>query len=131
MSANLDLVRSIYADWGRGDFSSSEWADAAIEFGFADGPEPGLWRGREEMAQRYGDFLRGWKEFRAEAEDYHVIDGERIVVFVRNSGRGRTSGLEFEERSVANSFHIRGAKVIRLVLYFNRGRALDDARREG
>ena len=45
MSANLELVRSIYADWERGDFSSTEWADAEIEWAFADESSTGVWTG--------------------------------------------------------------------------------------
>jgi ketosteroid isomerase-like protein len=123
---NLDLVRSIYADWERGDFSSADWAHRDIEFGSVDGPEPGRWRGREAMSRRYGDWLRGFKAFRAEPERYLVVDERRILVFVHNSGRGRTSGLEFEQRTVANLFEIEDCLVIRLVLYWYRDRALAD-----
>jgi hypothetical protein len=39
MSANLDLVRWIYAGLGSGDFGSAEWADPQIEFVMAEGPD--------------------------------------------------------------------------------------------
>jgi ketosteroid isomerase-like protein len=125
-ASNLDLVRSIYAAWERGDFGSAAWADPEIEFAFADGPEPGSWRGLAGMAEGYRDWLRAWEDFRAEPEEYLVIDDERILVLVRNSGRGRTSGLEVESHSVANLFHLRGGKVTRIVVYLDRGRALAD-----
>ena len=125
-SANLDLVRSIYAAWGRGDFGSAQWAHPEIEFAFADGPEPGRWTGLKEMAEHYGEWLSAWKDFRAEPEEYIVVDSERILVLVHNSGRGRTSGLELEQRSVANFFEIRGGQVTKLVLFWDRERALAD-----
>jgi ketosteroid isomerase-like protein len=126
-SANLELVQSIYAAWERGDFRDADWAHPEIEFAFADGPEPGRWTGREEMSKRYGQWLSGWKDFRAAPEQYLLVDDDRILVFVINSGYGRTSGVEFEQRSVANFFEIRDGKVTKLVLYWDRDRALADS----
>jgi len=99
MSENLDLVRSIYAAWERGDFSSAVWAHPEIEFALADGPDPGTWTGLPGMAEGYRTWLSAWTNFRAEPEEYLVLDDERILVLVHNTGRGRTSGLSLDERS--------------------------------
>jgi hypothetical protein len=75
MSENLDLVRSIYADWECGDWSSVEWADADIEYVRADGPAPGRWRGLAGMEDGFRDYLSAWEGYRFEADEYHEGSG--------------------------------------------------------
>ena len=125
---NLDLVRSVYAAWERGDFRSADWAYPNIEFVMADGPTPGSWTGVAEMAEAWRDFLSAWDEFRTEVDEYIELDRERVLVLVRRSGRGKTSGLEVEHMRTtgAHLFHVHGGKVTRFVRYWNRDRALAD-----
>jgi ketosteroid isomerase-like protein len=127
-SPNLDLVRSIYAAWERGDFSSAEWAHPEIEWVVVGGPEPGTWTGLAAMAESWRGWLRAWEEYRTEAEEYRELDGERVLVLVRFIGRGKRSGLEFGQiwTSGANLFHIHRGRVTRLVIYADRERALAD-----
>src|SRR5258705_9030438 len=94
MSENLDLVRSIYAAWERGDFSSADWADPAIEYLLPDAPEGGTWTGRTGMAQAHRNFLSAWGEWEVVADDYRDVDAERVLVPFRFSARGKRSGLE-------------------------------------
>jgi ketosteroid isomerase-like protein len=132
MSTNLDLVRSIAAAAERGDYSSAEWAHPEIEYVIAAGPSPGKWTGRAEMAEGWRDFLGAWQDWRVEAEEYPELDGERVLVLICHSARGKTSGLEIGQlRSQgAALFHVRDGKVTRLVIYFERQRALVDLLRE-
>jgi hypothetical protein len=64
MSENLDLVRSIYATWERGDFSPVEGAHPEIEYSFADGPDPGSWRGLAAMGRARRERASVWQGFR-------------------------------------------------------------------
>ena len=125
---NLDLVRSICAAWERGDYSSAEWADAEIEYVIADGPTPGSWRGVADMARAVRDGLSGWRDFHEEAEQYRELDDERALVLVDWRGRCKTSGLELGQMRAkgADVVHVRGGKVMRLVTYLDRDRALAD-----
>jgi ketosteroid isomerase-like protein len=96
-SANLDLVRSIYAAWGRGDFGSSEWAHPDIEVMIADGPSPGRWTGPSGMAESFRDYASAWRDLRVEAGEYRELHDEPVLVLTSRSGRGKTSGLELEQ----------------------------------
>jgi ketosteroid isomerase-like protein len=127
-SANLELVRSLYTAWGRGDWSSADWADPEIEFAAADALPPVSSKGLAGLAEAWREFLDPWEEWRVEPVEYRELDEERILVFIKLSGRGRTSGLEVDQMRAegANLFHIRAGKVTRLVLYWNRERALAD-----
>jgi ketosteroid isomerase-like protein len=126
VSENLDLVRSIFAAWERGDFSAAGWADPALQFVALEGPTPGSWTGVAGMAEAWRDWLSAWEDWRVEADEYRELDDERVLVFIHQSGRGKVSGLEIEQARArqANLFHIRDGKVTRLVLYANPQRAL-------
>ena len=128
MSANLDLVRSIYRAWELGDFRSAEWAHPEIEYVMAEGPAPGNWTGLAEMARAWGDFLSAWEWYRVEVDRYRELDDHRVLVLVRFSARAKTSGLELAQMRTesATLFRVNGGKVTRLVVYWDREHALAD-----
>ena len=124
---NVEIVRSIYGAWERGDFRSVEWADPEIEFAIADGPAPSSSTGLAGMSEGWRNFLSTWQEWRTEADEYLDVDGERVLVLARFGGRGKVSGLELGKdwAKGASLFHLREGRVTRLVLYFDAGQALE------
>ena len=128
MLSNLELVKSIFARWERGDFGSADWADPEIDFEMVGGLNTGSWKGIDEMAEAWGTMLSAWENLRAVAEETRELDGGRVLVFLRNVGRGKGSGIEIGGISVkaANVFTIRDGKVTRLVTYWERDRAIAD-----
>jgi ketosteroid isomerase-like protein len=123
---NLDLVRSILAAWETGDFSSAAWAHPDIEYvQIGEGPNPGIWLGIPGMTRGFGEWISAWEDYRVVADEYREIDDERVLVLARQSGRGRSSGLEVQFDAPC-MFHVRGGKVTRLAVYTHPERALAD-----
>jgi ketosteroid isomerase-like protein len=129
-SENLELVRSIFASWERGDFSSVAWAHPRIEYAIVDEPGAHTGVGVAAMMRTWREFLSAWEDYRVEAHEYRALDQERVLVALRALGRGKASGLDIAEAArgprSANVFQVRGGKVIRLASYFDRDRALAD-----
>ena len=123
-SANLSLVREIYAAWERGDFDQTDWADPDLEFVFPGSFEGSdVHRGVEGMRRAWRGWLSAWRDFSVRAEEYSE-HGDRVLVLARFSGRGKHSGLDVDNRLHASVFTVRGGKVVRLEADLDAERAL-------
>jgi ketosteroid isomerase-like protein len=118
---NVEIVRSIYAAWAKGDFSSVEWADVDIEFGM---PGEAPCRGVEAMGRRWGDFLKSWEGVATVPEAFRD-EGDRVLVLHEFRGQGKRSGIPAADFSGACVFTLKEGKVVRLRLYAHRSEALD------
>jgi hypothetical protein len=126
VSENLDLVRSIYANWEGGDFSTADWAHPQIEYVQNEGPEAGTTTGHRGMARSFRGFLGAWDEWHVGAEDYLELDRRRVLVPYHFTARGKTSGMEVGQAKGASLFHVTSGQVTRLVQHFDRDHALAD-----
>jgi len=125
-SANLDLVRSIYATWEGGDFSSVEWAHPEIECVSTEPLIPLDATGIAELGRVWGNWLHGWNGFHIDADGYREVDGERVLVLLRYGGRDRLNDKEVMPTEAATLFHVRDGKVARVIIYWDRNRAFAD-----
>lgn len=72
-------------------------------------------RGHTAVREMFDRWLEGWDELHVEVEDV-VTAGDRVVVFVRQTGRGLSSGVEVENR-VGFLWRIAAGKVIRFEIF--------------
>src|SRR4051794_23445827 len=123
---NVQIVRSVYDDWARGDFSRGEVFDPEVEFDMVDWPEGSRSRGLDEMRRVWLAALSAWDDFRAEATDFIDAREGTVVVLNHVSGRGKGSGAAVDA-DVASVWTLDGGKVVKLALYWDCDKALEAA----
>ncbi len=98
---NADVVRRQFEALERGS------VDAAAEFWHPDidwravegaADDVGVMQGHAALRRYYEDWFDAFDELRAEVDEVVYESGDRVVVSVRNSGRGRASGVTTEGR---------------------------------
>lgn len=88
-------------------------------------PEPGPFRGRDQIRQWAEGYLAAWEEHVTTLEELIEV-GDRIVAAMHHRGRGRGSSAELEQRDVS-VFMIREGKIAHWRMFWSRDVALQAA----
>jgi hypothetical protein len=80
------------------------------------------------MADSWRAWLGAWGDFRAKADGYRALDDEHVLVLNSFEGHGKTSGVGVANLMTKGASHwtLSDGKVTRLVLYWDRDRALTE-----
>ncbi len=124
---NIERVRGGYEAFARGDLEAVlELLDPDVDWQPAIAPILGVEavRGREGVRQFLTrDLFEGFDEFRAEPLSFEDL-GETVLVMVRYTGRGESTGLELKQ-TFAAVYEIRDGKTVRMRDYPSRAEALE------
>jgi ketosteroid isomerase-like protein len=122
---NIELLKSIYAAWARGEYRRDDIFDPAIEF-VTDYPEKRSYHGPGGITEGWRSWLSAWNDFTTRADDIVAAGEGRYVVLVHLSGRGKESGVPIEA-DAANLVDVRDGKIVRFQLFMSRDAALEAA----
>ena len=118
---NTELARRVFLD--PRPLTENAHLSPAAEFDFTDiYPDQPVLRGVEEM-RRFRDGGPWGSTIRFEAERFVDVDDERVLVFVRATSTGQTSGVPVNS-SIAHELTIRDRSIVRVKVYRDRARAL-------
>lgn len=126
-SENVEFLRAVYAEWGRGNFSAGvdRYDPEAVLVQGEGFPEAGTYRGLDGFADYMHTFLDAWEKVTIEAEEL-VDAGDSVVAAVLQVGVGKGSGASTDFRYF-QVWTFREGKVIRLEVIRDRDAALEAA----
>jgi ketosteroid isomerase-like protein len=122
---NVEIVRRSFEAFLRGDFDGAMQAfhpDIAYDLTRIS-PDGEVFEGHEGVRTGMRRWLGAWDDYRMEVDEY-VDAGDSVLIFFRESGRGKGSGVWIEQ-SVAGVWTLHGGKVVRVAPFLDRSEALE------
>ena len=127
--SNLDLVKSAFDAWNRGDIEAfaDHAADDVAWLEVSGRPEGSTSErlGRDRMRQSLESLFEAWEIYSLEPVQIHDL-GDRVLAIVREVGRGRTSGVEVDSLW-GYLITIEAGQIKRIEAYRDADRALEVA----
>lgn len=121
--ANVELVKRCLAARGPGTYSeAAELFDADVVVDLSARPDGRVYRGRREALEAMRAWVDQWDDYDYEAEAFFDA-GDRVVVFFRERGRGRGSGVATELVG-ATTWTVGDGRVVHTRTYTDRHEAL-------
>ena len=126
---NVEAVRRGYAAWQKSGSPDFEFLDPEIEWRgpreFPDLAEPHF--GHEGVARYLATVNEAFDDYRMFPEELIDAGGDQVLVFSREGGRGKGSGVEVQTSPTAHLWTMRDGKAIRMESYWERSEALEAA----
>ena len=127
---NVETLRDGFEAFARGDVDDVlERLDQGVNWSPAIGPILGVEtvRGTEDLRRFLTrDLFDGFDQFGAEPLSIEDLGGEYVLVMVRYTGRGQSTGIEMNMTS-ASLYRMRDGKVVTMRDYSTRAEALEAA----
>ena len=122
---NVEVVHAWYEAFNRGDFAG--WLgllDPEVTWQAArEDPDSRLHEGRDEVRRYAEQWIESYDALRLDPEEI-VHAGDRVLVWVRVTGTGRTSGISLDMRQ-AQVMTLRSGRITHTHEYFDRQEALE------
>jgi ketosteroid isomerase-like protein len=120
----IEIVERFFEARSRGDLSYLNYIDPDAEFDLSESRSTysGIYRGHEEIRRQWESLQEAWAVTDLRPDE-PVVVGDKVVVTVRISAQGRTSGVRLDGTG-ANVFTFRNGTIVHFKLFQTKAEAL-------
>ena len=123
---NVEVVSRMYEAFGRGDAGAAlSYVDPEVVTDPRHRVDGRVGQGHDELVAILAEWLDTWDDWRQEIEEIRDL-GDRVLVIDTQRGRGKGSGIEWEDR-FGMLYEVHGGKITRWTIYDDPREALEAA----